>query len=51
MKTITLTDEELVSMSYDDVAYLILEKNQRKMKICVKKNCLWIMWITFFACG
>ena len=33
MKTITLTDEELVSMSYDDVAYLILEKNQKKMKI------------------
>ena len=33
MKTITLTDEELVSMSYDDVAYLILENNQKKMKI------------------
>lgn len=33
MKSITLTEEEIASMSYDDVAYLILEKNQNKMKI------------------
>jgi len=33
MKSITLTEEQLASMSYDDVAYLILEKNQNKMKI------------------
>ena len=33
MKSITLTEEELASVSYDDVAYLILEKNQSKMKI------------------
>lgn len=33
MKSITLTEEEIASMSYDDVAYLILEKNQSKMKI------------------
>ena len=33
MKSITLTNEQLESMSYDDVAYLILEKNQNKMKI------------------
>ena len=33
MKSITLTEEEKESMSYDDVAYLILEKNQSKMKI------------------
>ena len=33
MKSITLTEEEIASMSYDDVAYLILENNQKKMKI------------------
>lgn len=33
MKTINLTEEELASLSYDDVAYLILEKKQTKMKI------------------
>lgn len=33
MKSITLTEEQLASMSYDDVAYLILENNQNKMKI------------------
>ena len=33
MKSISLTEEQLASMSYDDVAYLILEKNQKKMKI------------------
>ena len=33
MKTIKLTEQELVSMSYDDVAYKILENNQKKMKI------------------
>lgn len=33
MKTINLTEEELATMSYDDVAHLILEKNQKKMKI------------------
>ena len=33
MKLIKLTDEELVSMSYDDVAYKILEFNKKKMKI------------------
>ena len=33
MKKIQLTEEELLSMSYDDVAYKILENNQKKMKI------------------
>ena len=33
MKSISLTKEELETLSYDDVAYLILEKNQNKMKI------------------
>ena len=33
MKSINLTKEELETMSYDDVAYLILENNQNKMKI------------------
>lgn len=33
MKLIKLTEEELLSMSYDDVAYLILENNKKKMKI------------------
>ena len=33
MKTIKLTSDELVSMSYDDVAYKILEANEKKMKI------------------
>ena len=33
MKPIKLTDDELLSMSYDDVAYIILENNQKKMKI------------------
>ena len=33
MKTIKLTDEELLSMSYDDVAYIILENKKKKMKI------------------
>ena len=33
MKAIKLTDEELLSMSYDDVAYKILENNKKKMKI------------------
>ena len=33
MKKINLTEEELATMSYDDVAYLILENNQKKMKI------------------
>ena len=33
MKSIKLTEEELISMSYDDVAYLILENNRKKMKI------------------
>ena len=33
MKTIKLTEEELLSMSYDDVAYKILENNKKKMKI------------------
>lgn len=33
MKKINLTEEELAIMSYDDVAYLILENNQKKMKI------------------
>ena len=33
MKSIKLTEEELLSMSYDDVAYLILEQKKKKMKI------------------
>lgn len=33
MKKINLTEEELMKLSYDDVAYLILENNQKKMKI------------------
>ena len=33
MKSLKLTEEELVSMSYDDVAYKILENNKKKMKI------------------
>ncbi len=33
MKSINLTKEELATMSYDDVAYKILENNQKKMKI------------------
>lgn len=33
MKTINLTEEELMKLSYDDVAFLILENNQKKMKI------------------
>lgn len=33
MKKINLTEEELATMSYDDVAYIILENNQKKMKI------------------
>ena len=33
MKSINLTEEQLETLSYDDVAYLILENNQNKMKI------------------
>ena len=33
MKKINLTEEELATMSYDDVAYIILEVNGNKMKI------------------
>ena len=33
MKSIKLSKEELLSMSYDDVAYIILENNKKKMKI------------------
>ena len=33
MKSIKLTDDELATMSYDDVAYVILENNKKKMKI------------------
>ncbi len=33
MKSINLTEEQLATMSYDDVAYVILENNQKKMKI------------------
>lgn len=33
MKKINLTEEELATMSYDDVAYIILEENGKKMKI------------------
>ena len=33
MKKINLTEEELVTMSYDDVANIIIETNGRKMKI------------------
>ena len=32
MKSIKLTEDELLSMSYDDVAYKILEANKKKMK-------------------
>lgn len=32
MKKINLTEEELVTMSYDDVAYVILESVGKKMK-------------------
>lgn len=32
MKKINLTEEELVTMSYDDVAYVILENVGKKMK-------------------
>ena len=33
MKKINLTEEELATMSYDDVASIILEQNGKKMKI------------------
>lgn len=33
MKKINLTEEELASLSYDDVAHIILEQNGKKMKI------------------
>lgn len=33
MKLLNLSKDEIDNMSYDDVAYLILEKNQKKMKI------------------
>lgn len=33
MKKINLTEEELATMSYDDVAHVILETNGKKMKI------------------
>ena len=33
IKTIKLTEEEMISMSYDDVAYIILENKKKKMKI------------------
>lgn len=33
MKKINLTEEEIATMSYDDVAYIILEENGKKMKI------------------
>ena len=33
MKKINLTEEEIASLSYDDVAYIILEQNGKKMKI------------------
>ena len=32
MKNINLTEEELVTMSYDDVAYVVLENFGKKMK-------------------
>ena len=32
MKKINLTEEELATMSYDDVASIILENNGKKMK-------------------
>ena len=32
MKKINLTDDELVTMSYDDVAYIVLEAVGKKMK-------------------
>ena len=31
MKNINLTEEELVTMSYDDVAYVVLENVGKKM--------------------
>ena len=31
MKSINLTEEQLETLSYDDVAYLILENNQNKI--------------------
>lgn len=33
MKSLNLSEEELLSMSYDDVAYKILEHREKKMKI------------------
>lgn len=33
MKKIELTDEELEMMNYNDIAHVILEKNNKKMKI------------------
>ncbi len=33
MKKINLSEEELATMSYDDVAHVILEENGKKMKI------------------
>ena len=33
MKKINLTEEELATMSYDDVAHVVLETNGKKMKI------------------
>ena len=33
MKSLNITEEELISMSYDDVAYKILENNKKQMKI------------------
>ena len=33
MKSLNLSEEELLSMSYDDVAYKVLEHREKKMKI------------------
>ncbi len=33
MKSLNLSEEELLSMSYDDVAYKVLEYREKKMKI------------------
>lgn len=33
MKSLNLSEEELLSMSYDDVAYKVLENREKKMKI------------------
>ena len=33
MKLLNLSEEELLSMSYDDVAYKVLEHREKKMKI------------------